>query len=146
MHGQPHIRFKICWVDKFFLFFYMKPLSPNVFFRLGYTHYPPPYAVSYVIECMTYLKFSRAQKYVTSIRSVSCTIHAHAVIMWMHIQYGSLQSDGVAVHKTYIRGYELCHAAGDLWCINPLTPNDHYSGRTAPLTSKVSFYIFIQQI
>ena len=30
--------------------------------------------------------------------------------------------------------------------INPLTPNDHYSGRTAPLTSKVSFYIFIQQI
>ena len=29
---------------------------------------------------------------------------------------------------------------------NPLTPNDHYSGRTAPLTSKVAFYIFIQQI
>ena len=30
--------------------------------------------------------------------------------------------------------------------IKPLTPNDPYSGRTAPLTSKVSFYIFIQQI
>ena len=30
--------------------------------------------------------------------------------------------------------------------INPLTPNDPYRGRTAPLTSKVSFYIFIQQI
>ena len=30
--------------------------------------------------------------------------------------------------------------------INRLTPNDHYSGRTAPLTSKVAFYIFIQQI
>ena len=29
---------------------------------------------------------------------------------------------------------------------NPLTPNDHYRGRTAPLTSKVAFYIFIQQI
>ena len=29
---------------------------------------------------------------------------------------------------------------------NPLTPNDHYSGRTAPLTFKVAFYIFIQQI
>jgi hypothetical protein len=27
-----------------------------------------------------------------------------------------------------------------------LTPDDHYSGRTAPLTSKFSFYIFIQQI
>jgi len=30
--------------------------------------------------------------------------------------------------------------------INPLTPNDPYSCRTAPLTSEVSFYIFIQQI
>ena len=30
--------------------------------------------------------------------------------------------------------------------INSLTPNDPYSGRTAPLTSKVAFYIFIQQI
>jgi len=29
---------------------------------------------------------------------------------------------------------------------NLLTPNDNYSGRTAPLTSKVAFYIFIQQI
>jgi len=31
-------------------------------------------------------------------------------------------------------------------CLNPLTPNDHYSGRTAPLTSKFDFYTFIQQI
>jgi hypothetical protein len=30
--------------------------------------------------------------------------------------------------------------------IRPLTPNDPYSGRTAPLTSKVVFYIFIKQI
>ena len=30
--------------------------------------------------------------------------------------------------------------------INPLTPNDPYRGRTAPLTYKVAFYIFIQQI
>ena len=29
---------------------------------------------------------------------------------------------------------------------NLLTPNVNYSGRTAPLTSKVVFYIFIQQI
>ena len=27
-----------------------------------------------------------------------------------------------------------------------LTPNVNYSGRTSPLTSKVAFYIFIQQI
>ena len=31
-------------------------------------------------------------------------------------------------------------------CSNPLTPNDTYRGRTAPLTSKVAFYVFIQQI
>ena len=30
--------------------------------------------------------------------------------------------------------------------IKPLTPNDPYRGRTAPITSKVGFYIFIQQI
>jgi len=30
--------------------------------------------------------------------------------------------------------------------LNPLTPKDYYSGRTAPLTSKVAFYIFIQRI
>jgi len=29
---------------------------------------------------------------------------------------------------------------------NLQTPNVNYSGRTAPLTSKVAFYIFIQQI
>jgi len=29
--------------------------------------------------------------------------------------------------------------------INLQTPNVNYSGRTAPLTSKVAFYIFIQQ-
>jgi len=30
--------------------------------------------------------------------------------------------------------------------INSLKPNVNYSGRTAPLTSKVAFYIFIEQI
>ena len=34
----------------------------------------------------------------------------------------------------------------DFHFFNPLTPNDPYRGRTAPLTSKVAFYIFIQQI
>jgi len=29
---------------------------------------------------------------------------------------------------------------------NPVTPNDYYSGHIAPLTSKVAFYVFIQQI
>jgi len=29
---------------------------------------------------------------------------------------------------------------------NPLTPDDPYNGRTAPLTFKFPFYIFIQKI
>jgi len=36
--------------------------------------------------------------------------------------------------------------SGHFKTINLLTPNVNYSGRTAPLTSKVAFYIFIQQI
>ena len=30
--------------------------------------------------------------------------------------------------------------------INHLTPNDHFSGRTAPLTSRCCIFLFIQQI
>jgi hypothetical protein len=41
------------------------------------------------------------------------------------------------------RRSKYCDFSGTL---NLLTPNDHNSGRTAPLTSKVIFYIFIQQI
>jgi hypothetical protein len=33
------------------------------------------------------------------------------------------------------------YASQCLVLFNPLTPNDPYSGRTAPLTSKVAFYI-----
>jgi len=33
-----------------------------------------------------------------------------------------------------------------LYFLNPLRPNDPYRGRTAQLTCKVAFYIFIQQI
>jgi len=42
---------------------------------------------------------------------------------------------------------DLGHITGDMGKIlNLLTPNVNYIGRTAPVTSKVSFYIFIQQI
>ena len=40
---------------------------------------------------------------------------------------------------------EIIHLMGNAG-INPLTPNVNYSGRTAPLTSKVALYIYIQQI
>jgi len=38
------------------------------------------------------------------------------------------------------------HGKGYKSYFNLLTPNVNYSGRTAPLTSKVAFYIFTQQI
>jgi len=42
--------------------------------------------------------------------------------------------------------YHVEHTTIKPEAINLLTPNVNYSGCTAPLTSKVSFYIFIQQI
>ena len=39
-----------------------------------------------------------------------------------------------------------CNITGSVFNVNPLTPNNPYIGRTAPLTSKVAFYVFIQQI
>jgi len=61
------------------------------------------------------------------------------------------------VSTKWIRGYFVClthiifvfgneETKGGGTEINLLTPNVNYSGRTAPLTSKVAFYIFIQQI
>jgi len=38
------------------------------------------------------------------------------------------------------------HLYNEVLYINLLTPNVNYSGRNAPLTSKVAFHIFIQQI
>jgi hypothetical protein len=42
--------------------------------------------------------------------------------------------------------HDGCNNILNILCINPLKPNGHYRGRTAPLTSKVVFYILIQQI
>jgi len=42
--------------------------------------------------------------------------------------------------------FDLQTSLGQLYCIELLTPNVNYSGCTAPLTSKVAFYIFIQHI
>jgi len=54
----------------------------------------------------------------------------------------------ISTHFEEYKASEPClqEAVTLLSQINPLTHNDHCSGRTAPLTSKVAFYIFIQQI
>ena len=51
---------------------------------------------------------------------------------------------GVRGNDRRIMNQKITANSGKL--INLLTPNVNYSGRTAPLTSKVAFYIFIQQI
>jgi len=47
-------------------------------------------------------------------------------------------SDIIFISKTHFRPLESADQDGDINppSLNPLTPNDHYSGRTAPLTSK----------
>jgi len=49
----------------------------------------------------------------------------------------------IMVVTTCVNATFICEL---LVLFNLLTPNVNYSGRTAPLTSKVAFYIFMQQI
>ena len=57
------------------------------------------------------------------------------------------KTDTAVSYETLIANQETrwLHGIED-YKINPLKPNDPYTGRTAPLTSKVAFHIFIQQI
>jgi len=55
-----------------------------------------------------------------------------------------LGSRSISVSGTTIMCKITCYEAH--YVCNIMTPNVKYSGRTAPLTSKVVFYIFIQQI
>jgi hypothetical protein len=61
-----------------------------------------------------------------------------------HRNLWGTKAAGLSVTIKEIYSVYMCKHPGSF--INPLTPNDHYSGRTAPLISKVAFYIFIQQI
>jgi len=66
----------------------------------------------------------------------------YCIVTTLH--FVGLHSEGIDMERCIkaqiIKGY------GQRTVINPLTPNDPYRGRTASLTSKVAFYIFIQQI
>jgi len=53
--------------------------------------------------------------------------------------------EGQLIESQLIEG-QLIEGQLLLTLIDPLTPNAPYKGRTAPLTSKVAFYIFIKQI
>ena len=66
-------------------------------------------------------------------------------IEWVEQQSESTSGPVVRNHRELLL-VTVEHDRTETEQINPLTPNDHYSGRTAPLTSKVAFYILIQQI
>jgi len=62
---------------------------------------------------------------------------------------GSLPHSQVPANCPYpepARSWPFPHVPLPEIYLNLLTPNVNYSGRTAPLTSKAAFYIFIQQI
>jgi len=50
------------------------------------------------------------------------------------------------VARTTNYSFQIASVLEFMSLFNSMTPNDYYRGRTAPLTSKVAFYIFIQQI
>ena len=77
-----------------------------------------------------------------------CGLHNGKALCWgTSFRPGLGGLYGVA--ERTVSSMEWLNTVGVLWqgqATNPLTPNDHYRGRTAPQNSKVAFYIFIQQI
>ena len=64
--------------------------------------------------------------------------------MHMVVNLWVIPGSEVELKKSEIKS--IAHILGLLMYFNLLTPNVNYTGRTAPLTSKFAFYIFIQQI
>jgi len=60
--------------------------------------------------------------------------------------FGKSRERQLWILKLFIRSRSATCNTLDFPSLNPLTSNGPYRGRTAPLTSKVAFYIFIQQI
>jgi len=72
-----------------------------------------------------------------------------ATIAWNHAVIDIVTKQEMSLYLqclTKDHGSVLCYNIVDALWNNLLTPNVNYSSRTAPLTSKVAFYIFIQQI
>jgi len=83
----------------------------------------------------------------TSLTFNNCTLCSHCIDVFCI--YLRTNSELCHLQHKLIGFYnrdEKCLQRGTDWAFNLLTPNVNYSSRTAPLTSKVAFYIFIQQI
>jgi len=84
---------------------------------------------------------------------VAINKHLGAICLSLQIKHGNSRVTASSKQQHYGEptGFEISTilltqwfwGGGDFYL---LAPNVNYSGRTAPLTSKVTFYIFIQQI
>ena len=65
-----------------------------------------------------------------------------SAIMFLSAHFWAQKSSNMSLNKSLITHliiivvYYIWWRKLDILCINPLKPNEHYSGRTAPLTSK----------
>jgi len=69
---------------------------------------------------------------------LTCNVWYSAPSLWM--------GGGPDSHSDSQDHHPSTNCENHMLQLNLLTPNVNYSGRTAPLTSKVAFHIFIQQI
>ena len=70
----------------------------------------------------------------------ACYLSLYPYLTFLFIVF--LVTSTFIAHRNYVRSSVWLSSSFPL----PLLPNDPYRGRTAPLTCKVAFYIFIQQI
>ena len=74
------------------------------------------------------------------------SVHDYFVVSVLtrdYIFHFAVTDNQIHSHSLYLTATDSIILITDLI---PLTPNDPYMGRTAQLTSKIAFYIFIQQI
>jgi hypothetical protein len=78
--------------------------------------------------------------------SVERSVEKFGKLVFSMISYIHLLRKSCLVREMF-RYFSEQGVGGEIFFFSPLTPNDPYSGRTAPLTSKrCILYIFIQQI
>jgi len=90
---------------------------------------------------------NRAREWI-NVRSNSTSVCCYSVQnrMSLHLQSKAMKIKAEGTATAFCPLFRMGWAWHFASNFNLLTPDVNYSGRTAPLTSKVAFYIFIQQI
>jgi len=104
------------------------------------------YRLTYNIFCMSFL-LPRASRLDMIVYSQEVIFRTQLVLMLNELSIVTrlpqkCLSVRLYLYQTFVQNFRVFNNHK----FNLLTPNVNYSGRTAPLTSKVTFYILIQQI